>query len=110
MHQHCNFLDLEFSSDRSWLTIMLCIPGYHSPLQIYVLRKDSSSGHGFFTVCLLHHLKCLLVDLPIFGRSLHFPVAETEAFSISTALRKLPYTTVTFFLNTLDARNSFLLE
>jgi hypothetical protein len=45
----------------------------------------------------------------IFGTTWRFPVAQTVTFSISAACRQLPFTTVTFFLNTLHARNCFLL-
>jgi hypothetical protein len=50
-----------------------------------------------------------LADLPLFGRTWHLPVAQTETFSISAARKQLPFTTVTFFLNTPHVRNYYLL-
>jgi hypothetical protein len=41
-HQCCNFLDLEFSSDSSWLTGMLIIFRTVSPLHIALQPKASS--------------------------------------------------------------------
>jgi hypothetical protein len=50
-----------------------------------------------------------LADLLIFGRTWSFPIAQTATFTISAARRHLPFTTVTFFLNTLHAHSCFLL-
>jgi hypothetical protein len=59
MHQRCNFLDLEFSSDRSWPTGMLIIFQTVSLLcKTFVPLNHSTMAQGFVAVCLLYHLKC----------------------------------------------------
>jgi hypothetical protein len=70
---------------------------------------NNNTVQGFFAVCLLHHLKFSLVDLPNFWQNLTFSCAQTTTFSISAAHRQLPFTTVTFFLNTPHAHDCFLL-
>jgi hypothetical protein len=53
-----NFLDLEFSSDHSWVTGMLIIFQTVSCLcKMFVPFKHSTMTQGFFAVCLLDHLK-----------------------------------------------------
>jgi hypothetical protein len=58
MHQHYNFLDLEFSSDCSWLIGMLIIFQTVSPLcKTFVPLKHSTMAQGLFAIRLLDHLK-----------------------------------------------------
>jgi hypothetical protein len=59
MRQNCNFLDLGFSSDCSWLNGTLIIFKTISPLyKTFVPIKHSTMAQGFFTECLLYRLKC----------------------------------------------------
>jgi hypothetical protein len=58
MHQRCNFLDLELSSDRSWLTGMLIFFQTVSHLcKTFVPHKHNTTAQGFFAVHVLDHLK-----------------------------------------------------
>jgi hypothetical protein len=62
MHQHCNFLDLEFSSDRSWPTDMLIMFQTVSPLCETFVPLDHS----------LIIWNIFLADLPNFLQNLTF--------------------------------------
>jgi hypothetical protein len=58
-HQRCTFLDLVFSSDRSWPTSMLIIfQTLSPPLQNVCATYHSTNAQGFFAIHLLDHLKC----------------------------------------------------
>jgi hypothetical protein len=88
MRQLCNFMDLEFSSDRSWPTDMLIIFRNVSPLCIVPL-KHSAVVEGFFAVRLLAHLKSFASGFA------QFLAERTVTLFISTSHSQLPSTTVT---------------
>jgi hypothetical protein len=70
-HQCCNFLDLEFSSNRSWPTSILITFQTVLPLcKTCVSLKHSIMTQGFCAVHLLDHLKCFLMDMPNFWQNL----------------------------------------
>jgi hypothetical protein len=51
MHQHCNFLDLEFSSDDSWSTGILTIfPTVSSLCKSFMPLERSTVTQGFLAV------------------------------------------------------------
>jgi hypothetical protein len=59
MHQHCNFLDLEVSSEHSWLTgVLIIFQTISAVCKSFVPPEHSTMAEGFPTRHLLHHLKC----------------------------------------------------
>jgi hypothetical protein len=72
------------------------------------LKHSTTAQASSPYACLIMWKASLRICL-ILGRTWRFPVAQAPTFSISAARRQLPFTTVTFFLNTLHARNCFLL-
>jgi hypothetical protein len=105
------FLDLEFSSNCSSPTSMLINFQAVSPLckTLYHLNTALQPKASLpYTSLIIWNV--LLTDCLIFGRTWRFLIAQIVTFSISTSRRQLPFTTMTFFFNTLHAHNCFLLR
>lgn len=98
MYQHCMFLELDFSFNRSWSTSMLIIFQIVSPIcRMFVPFKHSIMSKGFFSVWLLDHLKISPVDLLNFWQSstfshcsncdiIHFFCSQTSTIHNSVSL------------------------